>query len=298
MSLDTFGELKNFVAVRVGASRQDLLRIDLYSEDALKKVWRRFQWAQRKRHIELYAKQTVDDLVVSVTKGSPDVVRVSGTAFADPDHVGAGFIQFGRPGYKVLSVTDADNLVLHRPWFEKSDTDAAAAFYWDVIELPTDVAELVEDEVLLLVDSSQPLDFIDEVEGRRLAAYPTSKGKPYWVTPGPRTEGTDSLYDVRSLRFGPQVFDDLYPIDVGYLCHYPPLPATDPERSAAKILIPEGRRSLVAWHALSVAYSEHPFTDGTQAERWEGKYERELDIALRAEKEAVTNVTYLEAFDR
>ena len=293
----TFGDLVNFVASRVGASRQDLTRIDEYCFNALRQVWRRFQWPERRRkgYLEIPAS---DDLIVDLNYQDGLVRRAGGDPWVPGTWVGWTFIQFGNPGYEVIDVPDPDTMALGRPFLGETQLSAGAFVYQDTFQMPDDFAEVVEDELLMLWGEGYPLDWIDQVEGRRLAPYLVGPGRPWWATEGPRVRGDDNLYDKRSLRFGPYAADVTYPVDFAYYCEYPELPDSEPDRSDAKLLIPEGRRDLCAWRALSDAYSEHPFTDGTQMERFEGRYERELDVALRSEKEAVTDVTYLEAFDR
>jgi|GEM_PF-3415407 len=290
---ETFGEMRDFVAERVGASRAaDVARIDTYCEISLDKVWRRLKLPESRRETVIEATKSIE-ATVAATEGSKVVTLVSGDPFTAA-LVGMKMIVLGLAPYTVATYTDPNTIELSRAYFEESDTALEIIFYDDEIRLPDTVAEVIEDDIRLLVDEGDRVRWMDRTEGRSVAPWPSSSGQPNWVTPGKRVFDSSDVFVARTLRLGPVACDRAYPVEVPYHCRYPALPTTEVDRLAEKIHLPRERRDLATWHALASAYSEHPFTDQNQQERWESKYEREMDIALKALQDERTDVHYIE----
>lgn len=281
------GDIISHVAARVGASRaSDIDRIRTYTVDALKEVYRRFRWPDRRATADIAMTPSVEVTYTSV-KGSL-IVTVAG---ADPSWAGRRFACLSTPSYEIEGVV-GDELTLKRPMFEDSVTDGSGVIFLDTIQLPQDVAEIVEQEIRVLATDGGPVTWVLATDYNRRWPWPQSMGIPYAACEGPKAFDADTSRTSRTLRVGPNAADDAYVIRIPYYKHYPEVvDDTDP------VLIPEENRDLAVYLAMSAAYSEYPFADTQQAERWEGKYERELDKALRSQKETDTDTVVINQFD-
>lgn len=293
MSLDTFGAMWQNVAARAGASRDsDVARIKGYAWQGLVNVWRRFQWPERERNVELTTVSLVAGMTCAWANDSDVVSWVSGPT---PDAAWAG--RWIAPGwtapYKVLSVSGND-ITVHRPFLDDSLTIVSPVYVTE-LELPVGVAEILEQDIQLLYKTGATLGFASAPNARRSSPFPRAGGVPLLWSPGRRVVDATGVFSLRSLNVGPNAPDRRYVLSVNYLCHYPPLPDVDPD--SEPIHVPDERRELVVWNALSRAYTEHPFVDTQQAERFEALYEKNLSIALNAHKEEAGAVEYVRGYD-
>lgn len=296
-NLETFGDLKTRVAVRVGVGNRasDLVRIGEYCLEALRDVFRRGHWPERRTHVhlQLTAPQT---LTGSWAQGSATVVVPAGP-FASTD-VGKFLIPggWGLPPYRISGYTDPTTVTVERTLFETSVVAGEITFFTDEVALPTDCGEIIDDDVRLLYESGYPLTFFQASDMTKRKPYPTSTGRPTIWSPAPRRIPTGGAavdpLSVRYIRVGEKAPDQAYWVYLPYYRTYP-----DPADDNAKIWLHPDRRDLAQWKALANAYAEPPFLDIAAAERMEQKYEDELDEAMRSQHEEAGEIIYVESFD-
>lgn len=293
--LDLFGELKDRVAVRVGASReQDVERIRDYCLEALRDVWRRHPWAERRDDCVV---QTVPnfELTVGVTNGSR---LISSAALFDTAAFPSGHaLRNLMPGwanapYEIESVTDASNAVLARDYLGETNAALEASIYQDRILLPQDVAEVLTEDISLLDERGKPLTWMERLTGRWEYAYPRAVGRPDWLAYGKSFKREDGTVQHRTMRVGSRAPDKIYAIRIGYRNEYP---GRDDDK--APVLVPESRRDVVVWGALMRAYSEPPWVNEGNALQFKQLYEAELGIARESEKEGDAELFVIERYD-
>ena len=297
MTLDTFGDLKNRVAVRVGASRAaDVSRVGEYCIEAVRDFWRRHDWPERRRQVALQVPAAVE-FTATVTNGSvdvsaPSVPFVTGTWPASQVSWQILIGGWGTPPYEITEVTDADNVKVARPYLGEDKVGIDCVIYQDRLWLPPECAEVLTEDIHLLEDKGRAMRWKDRLTGNWEYTDPVTSGRPRWLTFGDHYIDPTTGRHNRCVRVGPSAGDVAYAIQLGFKNTYP-----GGTEDADPLLIPVDRRDIVMWGALMRAYSEPPWLNEVDALQMKQLYEAETGIAESTEQEGDSEMFQMDMYD-